>query len=47
MCIGLHSMYTISLSHFNKTSKFFFLTVSKNTQILDLMKIRPVGEELM
>ena len=45
MCIGLHVKYPLFLSDFNKTciiSKDF----SKNTQIPNFIKIRPVGAEL-
>ena len=47
MYIGLHVKYPIFLSDFNKIYNFLSDRVSKNTQILNLMKICPVGAELM
>jgi len=47
MYIGLHVKYPIFLSDFNKIYNFLSDRVSKNTQILNLMKICPVGAELI
>jgi hypothetical protein len=44
MCIGLHAKYPLFLFDFNETLNL--LTFSKNPQMLNSMKIRPVGAEL-
>jgi len=47
MCIGLHVKYPLFLSYFNGTwifSAYFFF--SKNTQISNFTKIRPVAAAL-
>jgi hypothetical protein len=44
MYIGLHVKYPILLLDFNETN--FLYRVSKNPQISNFMKIRPVGAEL-
>ena len=44
--ICLHVKYPLFLSDFNKTW-IFLVTLSKNTQISNFMKIRPVGAELI
>jgi hypothetical protein len=46
MYIGLHVKYRLFLSDFNET-RFFFDSFSKNIQILNVMKIRAVGAELL
>jgi hypothetical protein len=45
MCIGLHVKYRLFLSDFNKPFNIHD-TVLKNIQILNFMKIHPVGAEL-
>jgi len=45
MCISLLVKYPLFLSDFYKTSVFFDRLL-KNTQILNLVKIRPMGAEL-
>jgi hypothetical protein len=45
MFIGLHVMYTLFLSDFNKP-RIFSTYFRKNPQISNLMKIRPVEAEL-
>ena len=45
MCIGLHVKYPVFLSDLNETW-IFSKVFSKNTQISNFMKIRPVGAEL-
>jgi hypothetical protein len=45
MKIGLYSKYTLILSDFNET-RIFWDRFWKNTQILNFMKIFPVGAEL-
>ena len=45
MYIGLHVKSSLFLSNFNETL-FFPDRFSKNDQISNLMKIRPVGAEL-
>ena len=44
MYIGFYVKYPISLSDFNET--WILSRVSKNTQMLNFVKIRPVGAEL-
>ena len=44
MYIGLHAKYPFFLFDFNEI--LISSTVSKNTQISNFMKIRPVGVEL-
>jgi len=44
MSNGLHVTYPLLLSDFNETK--FLDKLSKNTQIPNFMKIRPVGAEL-
>jgi len=44
MYIDFHANYPLFLSHSNET--LIFDTFSKNTQISNFMKIRPVGAEL-
>jgi len=44
MYIGLHVKYPLFLSDFNET--YISRQFSKNLQISNLMKIRPVGAEL-
>jgi hypothetical protein len=44
MYIGLHVKYPLFLSDFNELN--FLNTFSKNIQISNFMKIRPVGAEL-
>jgi hypothetical protein len=45
-CIGLHVKYPLFLSDF--IDRFTFLyRCSKNTQILNFMKIHPMGAELL
>jgi len=46
MYIGLHVTYPFFLSDFNGTSDFLD-RVSKNIQISNFIKIRPVGAELV
>jgi hypothetical protein len=43
--IGLHVEYPLFLSDFNDTL-IFWTDFSKNSQIQDFMKIRPLGAEL-
>jgi aromatic ring-opening dioxygenase LigB subunit len=45
MYIGLHVKYPLLLSDFNETSSYLD-TFPKNSQILNFMKIRPVGAKL-
>jgi len=45
MDVGLHVKYPLFLSEFNEF-EFFLENLKKNTQILNLMKICPVGAEL-
>jgi hypothetical protein len=44
MYIGLHVKYPLFLSDFNET--WIFSTLSKNIQILNVMKMNPVGAGL-
>ena len=46
MFIGLYVKYALFMSDFNETLNFLD-RCSKNTQILSLMKICPVGVELL
>jgi hypothetical protein len=43
MCIGLYVTYPLYLSDFNET----WIIFSKNTQVSNVMKMRPVGAELL
>jgi hypothetical protein len=45
MYIGLHVKYPLFLSDFNETN--FLGRLSKNIQIRDITKIRPVGAEMV
>jgi len=45
MYIGLHVKYALFLSDFNESLNFP-RSFSKNTQIPNFMKVRPVGAEL-
>ena len=45
MCNGLHVKYSLLLSDFDKNMNFLN-RLSKNPQISNFMKIRPVGAEL-
>ena len=45
MFVGLYVKYSVLLSDFNHTL-IFFDRFSKNIQMSNLMKIRPVGEEM-
>jgi hypothetical protein len=46
MYIGLHVKYPLILSYFNETW-FFSGIFSRNPKLSNLIKIRPVGEELL